>query len=177
MKRYLTIILCLFAILSLLTSCSGYNSPMRDHLSDEQNYHTYRGILCDVYYLDAEYNKVSVLSSEAIPDCDVVLELTFDDSENIRKFLGAEPNPEWALADYKFVFDITKKNHQILVENGFYDAVSKNTPIEITSSSWIYMDSDFFLVAAVTYNETEYLTFDNGILNIREYINEHKSLI
>ncbi len=117
------------------------------------------------------------MSSSEIPECDVVLELTFDDRNNIKKFLGGEPNSEWSLAEYKFSFDITKENNRILVENGFYDTVVANTLIEITSSSYIYMDSNFFFVAAVTYNETEYLCFEDGIKNIREYINEHKSLL
>ena len=103
--------------------------------------------------------------------------ITFDDREIVKKFLGAEPNPEWSLTDHKFHFDVTKENHRILVENGFYDVASTNTPIEITSSSWIYMDGDFFFVAAATYNGTEYLSFEDGILNIKDNINRHKRLI
>ena len=176
-RRFITMILCLFAVLSLLTSCSGYNTQMRNHLSDEANYHSFCGIICDIYYFDAENKKVSLLASDVIPDCDVVVELTFDERDTIKKFLGSEPNSEWSLAEYKFAFDITKENNQILVENGFYDTVVTNTLIEITASSYIYMDSNFFFVAAVNYNETEYLCFEDGIKNIQEYINEHKSLL
>ena len=176
-RRFITMILCLFVVLSLLTSCSGYNTQMRNHLSDEENYHSFCGIICDIYYFDAENKKVSLLASDVIPDCDVVVELTFDERDTIKKFLGSEPNSEWSLAEYKFAFDITKENNQILVENGFYDTVVTNTLIEITASSYIYMDSNFFFVAAVNYNETEYLCFEDGIKNIQEYINEHKSLL
>ncbi|MEE0264139.1 MAG: hypothetical protein UD936_00780, partial [Acutalibacteraceae bacterium] len=101
----------------------------------------------------------------------------FEDRDTIKKFLGAEPNSEWSLAEYKFAFDITKENNQILVENGFYDTISMDTPIEITASNYIYMDSDFFFITAVTYNETAFLTFEDGIRNIQEYLNEHKSLM
>ena len=167
----------LFVLISLLTSCSGYNSKMRNHLRDDMNYHSYRGTICDIYYFDEDDKKVSLLSSDEIPDCDVVVELTFDDLDTIKKFLGSEPNPEWSFTEYKFAFDIAKENHQILFENGFYDIVSVNTPIEITTSSFIYMDSNFFFIAAVTYNETTFLTFEDGIQNIREFINEHKSLL
>ncbi len=52
-----------------------------------------------------------------------------------------------------------------------------NTPIEITASNYIYMDADFFFIAAVTYKETSYLLFEDGIYNIREYIDKHKSLL
>ena len=175
--RFIAMILCLFVVLSLLTSCSGYNSKMRNHLSDEANYHSFSGTICDVYYFDAENKKVSLLASDVIPDCDVVVELTFDDRDTIKKFLGSEPNPEWSLIEYKFAFDITNENNQILVEKGFYDIVSMNTPIEITASDYIYMDSNFFFIAAVIYNETTFLTFEDGIQNVREYIIEHKSLL
>jgi hypothetical protein len=52
-----------------------------------------------------------------------------------------------------------------------------NAPIDITASGLIYMDSNFFFIAAITYNETEYLPFEDGIKNIEEYISAHKSLI
>ncbi len=176
-QRFISMILCLFIFLFLMTSCSGYNSIMQDHLSDKTNYHSYYGVICDIYYFDAENKKVSLLSSDEIPECDVVIELTFDNREVIRKFLGCEPNPEWSLDEYKFTFDVTKENNQILVENGFYETVAVNTQIEITSSSLIYMDSNFFFIAAVTYNESEYLCFEDGIQNIQKYINAHKVLM
>lgn len=176
-KRFVAVILCLAAILFLLTSCSGFNSKMRKHLSDAANYKSCRGVICDVYYLDAENKKVSLLGSEEIPECDVVIELTFDDRETVRRFLGAEPNPEQPLEEYRIQFDITKENHQILAENGFYNIASVNTPVEITASDYIYMDSEFFFVAAVTCNEAEYLRFETGIQNIQEYMDELKSLL
>ncbi len=174
-QRIITTISCLFVF--LLTSCYGYNSIMQDHLSDEVNYNSYRGEICDIYYFDADNKKVSLLSTAENPDCDVVIELTFDDCDVVRQFLGGNPNPEWSLDQYKFSFDITKENNQILIENEFYDAVVTNTLIEFTASSFIYMDSNFFFVAAITYNDTEYLCFEDGIKNIQKYINEHKSLL
>ena len=177
MQRFIATLLCFFILLFLLTSCSRYNSIMRDHLSDKTNYNSYRGEICDIYYFDAENKKTSLLLSDEVPECDVLIELTFDDRDTVKKFLGAEPNPEWSLDEYKFTFDITKENNQILVTNGFYEAVDVNTQIEITASSFIYMDSNFFFIAAVTYNESEYLRFEDGIQNIREYMNEHKSLL
>lgn len=170
-KRFITMGICLFIILSLLTSCSGYNSQMRNHLSDEKNYQSYRGIICDVYYLDEDSKKISLLSSDEVPECDVVIELMFNDRDTIKAFLGSELNPKWSLDEYKFVFDITKENNQILAENGFYDTIVMNTPIEITASSYIYNDSDFFFIVSVIYNGTEYLSFKDGFQNIQEYIN------
>ena len=169
--------LVVFLFLFALTSCSGYNTQMREHLSNETNYHPYRGSICDVYYLDADYKKISLLSTDDIPHCDVVMELTFEDYGTVKTLLGGEPNPSWALDEYKFAFDITKEINQILIENGFYDAIDLNALIEIMASSFIYMDADFFFVAGVTYNETEFLSFGDGIRNIREYITNHESLL
>jgi len=177
MQRYIALVLCLVIILSLLTSCSGYNYIMRNHLSDETNYHSYYGEILDIYYYNDDNKKVSLLSSDKIPECDVVIKLNFDDRDTIKKFLGAEPNPRWSLDKYYFLFEITKENHKILAKNGFYDSVAMSTPIEITASSYIYMDSNFFYIAAVTYNETEYLLFEDGIQNIKKHINKRKSLL
>lgn len=175
-QRIFTMFLCLLIPLSLLTSCSGYNSQMQHHLKNEANYHTYRGTFCDIYYLDKESKKVSLLSNDIIPECDIIIELRFDEFDTIKTFLGAEPNPDRSLNQYTFAFDITKENHKILAQKGFYNAIAANTPIVITTSSFIYMDSNYFLVSAVTYNETEYLRFKDGFQNIQDHIDEHKSL-
>ncbi len=177
MRHFTAMIVCFSILLFLLTSCSGYNSFMRKHLSDETNYASFRGEICDIYYFDAENNKVSILSSDKLPECDVVLELVFEDYDTVKTFLGGEPNPDYALNTFKFQFRITKENNQILMENGFYDTVTINTPIDITASSFIYMDSDFFFIGAVKYNKTEYLHFEDGIGNIKKYINMQKSLL
>lgn len=175
--RFTATISCFFMLLFLLVSCSGYNSLMREHLTDATNYNSYRGEICDIYYFDSENKKVSLLSSDGFSQYNVVIEVTFTDYDTVKKFLGAEPNPERALNDFKFQFQITKENNQLLIANGFYDAIAMNAPIDITSSGLIYMDSNFFFIAAITYNETEYLPFEDGIKNIEEYISAHKSLI
>jgi len=175
--RFTAIISCFFILLFLLASCSGYNSQMRSHLSDATNYDSYRGEICDIYYFDSENKKVSILSSNGFSEHDVVIEVVFEDYDTVKKFLGGDPNPERSLNEHKFAFKITKENNQILTENGFYDAVFMNTPIDITTSSFLYMDAEFFFIAAVTYNETEYLHFEDGIKNIVEFINDHKSLM
>ncbi len=176
-QRFIAMISCLLILLFLLTSCSGYNSVMRNHLSDEANYSTYRGEISDIYYYDEEHRKVSLLPSDKIPEYDIVMELTFEDYDTVATFLGGNPDPERSLDEFKFLFEITKENNKILIENGFYDHVALNTPIDVTTSSFIYMDSDFFYIAAVTYNDTVYLQFEDGIRNIIEYINDHKSLL
>ena len=176
-QRYFVAIISLTVILSILTSCTGYNSIMRNHLCDKKNYHTYCGKLCDIYYFDDKNQKVSLLSNSFIPDCDVMFQLTFsDDIEALEKFLGAMPNTEISLSEYKFSFSVTKENNKILVDNG-YDTVSKNSIIKIIASNFIYMDGQFFLIAAIRFNDTEYLNFEDGFNNIVDHINNNKSLI
>lgn len=175
--RFTAAISCFLILLLLLTSCSGFNAQMRTHLSDKTNYHSFRGTICDVYYFDAENKKVSLLASDEFPESDVRIELAFENYDTVKTFLGSALNPEWSLNAYRVIFEITAENSRILNENGFYDAITANTPIEITASSYIYMDANYFFIAAVTYNKTEYLRFENGIQNIREYINKHRSLL
>ena len=48
-----------------LTSCSNYNSVMRDHLCDRENYDSYRGIVSDIYYLmDSDYFFIAAIADE-----------------------------------------------------------------------------------------------------------------
>lgn len=167
-------ILCLLALLS---ACTGNNPIIRGHLTDRENYDSYSGVIRDIFYYDEENRKVSILSSNEIPECNVFLELTFEDYDTVKKFLGADPNPEWSLSKYQYVFEITDENNQILVDNGFYSVVTSNSSIDISASSYIYMDANYFYIAAITYDDTDYLCFADGFGNIVEYINDHKGLL
>lgn len=162
--------------LFLLTSCSGFNPVMREHLCNRENYASYTGKIRDIYYLDGRGDRVSLLSSDEIPETDVRIELTFEAYDTVKKFLGGTPNPERPPEDHWFVFEITKENHRILRENGFYDLAASDTPIGIWASSYIYMDSDFFFIAAVTYRNTEYLGFEDGFGNIAAYVDSNRGL-
>ncbi len=177
MKRQHLVCAMLFISMFLfaLTSCSGYSAIMRNHLSNEENYASYTGVVCEIYYYDAQDHKVSLLSAEEIPQCDAYMELTFSDRDSVSSFLGGEPNPDWDLDEFQFSFIITKECNQILAENGFYDTVAVDTPIIITASSFIYMDTDFFFIAALACKDKQYLTAEEGLQSIRAYVNENKS--
>ena len=168
---------CFAVSLFLLTSCSGYNKQMIKYLGNKNNYSSYSGEICDVYYYDDSHNKNSVLSLDSLPDTEVIFEISFDHPGIVQVFLGGTPNADRPLDDYKFQFHVTKENNRILKENGFYDVVTRNTKIEIISSDFIYMDSNFFFVAGVTYNNDEYLPFESGFSNIEKYITQNKSLL
>ena len=179
MKRglHLLVILCCVTSSFLLSSCSGYNARMRKHLCERNNYEVYHGVICDIYYYDEENNKESIFVSEDFPERDMVFEIAFDDYDAVKAFLGGNPNSNMGLSDFKFQFRITRENNQVLMKNGFYDTISRNTSIDITASSYIYMDSDSFFIAGISYNETEYLSFETGFSNIESYVNQHKSLL
>ena len=48
--------------------------------------------------------------------------------------------------------------------------------ITVRCSTWIYMDSTFYYVAEIKKQDKTFLSFDDGLKNIREYIDNNKSL-
>lgn len=178
MKKSYSILALLFGILFMLTSCAGYNGIMREHLEDRDNYNTYKGEIVDIYYYDPDSNEIIYdLHPDEYATRELVFEITFSDEESVRTFLGSGPSLERAFTDYRFSFTVTKENSKILAENGFYDVYTANTPIEICASDFIYMDTDFFYIAAVTYEQNEYLSFDDGFANIKDMVSGNKSLL
>lgn len=173
--RISSVLAVCMVILLLLSACSGYNGVMRRHLSNETNYAEYSGIISDIYWYDAE-EKISFFDSGETPKGEVVFEISFSAADDVRTFLGSDPGQNIEPADYVFQYDVTEANNAILEENGFYDAVAAGMPIEITTSSFIYMDTDFYFIAAVCYDGTEYLSFDAGFSNITAYISRNKSI-
>ena len=164
---------CLF----LLTACNGYNTIMREHLSDSNNYEYHIAKICDIYYFDDDNQKVRDFYSDGFSEQSVVFELVFDDYDVVKTFLGAEPNPDVPLNEFKFQFRVTSENSKILMRNGFYDIVKTDKKMLIKASSFIYMDNNYFYIAEVVYGGEEYLPFEDGLENIIKFVNSHKSLI
>ncbi len=173
----LTVIFCCIISVILLSSCSGFNPIMRKHLSDPNNYKAYHAEIKDICYYGDYHRLHSIFSSDTVPDSEIIFELSFSDYDSVQEFCGASPNPDIPLEEYCFLFRVTKKNNLILKENGFYDAVEKDTPIDIVASDFIYMDGNFFFIAEVVYNETEYLPLDTGFDNIVTYVRRNWSLL
>jgi hypothetical protein len=86
------------------------------------------------------------------------------------------PNTDIPLEEYKFQFRVTKDNSNLLSSNGFYNCVSLEAKISVKVSSYIYMDSEFFYIAQVEYDGTEYLNFEDGLENIVDMMDKDKSL-
>ena len=174
LRRSFTMLICIgFAF--MLASCSGYNAVMCRHLSNAENYAEYSGVISDIYWYDDD-EKISFFDSGETPKGEVIFEISFSAADDVRTFLGSDPGQNIEPADYVFQYDVTEANSAILAENGFYDAVIADAPIEIITSSFIYMDTDFYFIAAVCYDDTAYLPFDTGFSNITAYIGRNKSI-
>lgn len=175
--RVFTTGLCCIAILFLLTACTGYNSIMTDHLTNPENYKSYEGIICGIFYTNDNHERIYDLTSDDFKNQDVMLTIQFDSPESVQAFLGSSVSSDQDLTAYSFNLEITKANNRILIDNGFYDAVTTNTPINIIASDFIYMDGNFFYIASISYNGTEYLSFDVGFENIKKMIHANASLL
>lgn len=177
MKKFSCFILILVFLLLALTSCSGYNKIMREHLSDPENYQAYEAILTDIYYRDPVTKEViGDLEKSKITDYETVIIVTFETTEDVRTFLGGTPNHDMSPEEFNFELHVNSYNSKILHSNRFYESVSLGDKITVTASSWIYMDGDFFYIAHLECDGTEYLPFDEGLKNIVDMINKNKSI-
>lgn len=179
MKKTTALTTFLAILLICFTSCSGYNQIMRNHLENADNYHTCEVILKDLYYIDSSTNEKKYdVTDQDFLDNDISLEVSFfNNIEELRPFLGGNPNEDIPLEAYKFQFHVTKSNSNILASNGFYTNITVGEKISVKVSDHIYMDSEYFYVAQLEYKGKEYLSFEEGLKNIVDMMNENKSLL
>ncbi len=156
-KRVFSVIVCVLCLLSF-TSC-GYNKIMYDHLSNIENYETYT----------ATIEKISVVKENR------TLEYYEDKhtSEYIKGTVYLDIFSEEV--GYSIRVEITEENSDILLENGFYEIIEKGLSVEVQTSRWIYMDSDFNYVIGIKYNGTEYLNSQTGLENIIKMMDADRS--
>ena len=69
------------------------------------------------------------------------------------------------------------ESYDLLSERGFFESFSAGDTLTITASPFIYMDGNFFYVAALTHNGTEYLSFDEGLTNIKRMMRRNPSML
>lgn len=179
MRRAIYLFIIAAILLICLTSCSGYNRIMRDHLSAPENYYTQTVTIVDMYYQDSQTREIcrNFSSSDCYgQDITLVIQL-WSNLEEILPFLGSTPDPDAPGEIYQIGLTITANNSKVLYENGFYEAVSSGDEIEVTTSNLIYMDSNFFYIAQIVFNDVVYLDFEVGLRNIIDMMNRNKSLI
>ena len=150
MKRFLFLLITI--ILSLnITACNGYNGIIREHLGNEDNYHSIEATFCsykkadDCVYLYVSVEDKSAFDSSESNSEEINLELVGDNCDIVDEFLA----------------------------NG---EISEDDKITVKCSTLIYMDSTFYYVAEIKAQDKTLLSFDDGLKNIVKYMNDNKSL-
>lgn len=177
MKTTLTGVCLVLSLLLCLTSCTGYNGIMYDHLSDKSNYRTCTATVNDLYYQYKDNEYSSKYDSDRIMNASgVLLYVTFDSKGEIAPFIGVSADSlPWECEEYIITLEIIADNCKVLAQNGFFDVVEKGTEITLTTSDLIYMDANFFYISAITYEGVEYLKESTGLQNIKRMMNQNRS--
>lgn len=175
-KKILYIILICLICFFTLTACTGYNNIMYKHLSNEENYETYKVSIEKIYVCNKETGRLEEYD-EAIHDESYLNSTVRFGISEIDGFCGGEYILEnGSKTDYIVLLDVLSDNSQLLVNSGFYNDFSVGDTIEIQSSNWIYMDTDFYYVIGVKYNGVQYLNSDDGLQNIIDMMDKDRSL-
>jgi len=158
--KALLIILCLACSLSL-TACTGYNNIMYEHLGNIENYKTYEAKIEQIYLYDEEDRQLEKYDKDIHRENNlstVYFDISLGDlNQSIR-------------------LEVISDNNQLLVSNGFYDNFAIGDTVEVQASDWIYMDTDFFYVIGLKYNDVQYLNNKDGLQNIVEMMDKDRSL-
>ena len=163
MKKIISFLLLIIFTVTL-SSCSGYNKKMRNHLSDSASYYEYTVEVQEIAFSQYDSNKLGVF-------------VKFYTKEEVAKFHGVSAenltlNPE----DYLITLEIIGDNINEACDNGLMEEIQSGDVIEVVASNWIYMDGDFFYIIGLSKDNKEYLNKDEGLQNLIIYINENKSL-
>ncbi len=167
--------LCLFLALSL-TACS-FNGIMYRHLSDESNYETHALTLEGVYVCNKETGWLERYD-EAIHDESYLTATVYFGVTDLERLGAGEVVLEDGTKTEPIVLlEVIPENSKMLLENGFYEDFVPKSVLEIVTSTWIYMDGEFFYVIGVAQEKTRYLDSDVGLKNIVEMMDENRSLL
>ena len=150
MKR----LIALLCAVLLLCGCSGIPNAVRRGLAKPEKYTTSTGILLEIRSGD-----------------EIRLRVSFDDPEEVRKYLDGGSNsgdlPSWS------GFQVVGANMQALEDSGFFDEVPLGSTVTIHASNFIYMDGEQFYIAAISCDGKEYLSFEVGFQNIQDYLEQN----
>lgn len=153
MKRLKEVLLLLLTMILLpgMSACSGYNGMMREHLGNRDHYALIDATFCSYKQADDRiYLYVSV--------------------EDPSAFDASEANGE------EIRLELVGDNCQALCEILAKQEIRKGDSMTVRCSTWIYMDTEFYYVAEIKSQDQTFLAFDDGLENIREYMNDRKSL-
>jgi len=177
MKKHLLSFLILFGIILSFSAC-GYNEIMIQHLSDINNYTQYDAKIINMYYEYEEGVFSDNLQNERITDVkNVYIDVLLNSKEEIAHFYGvAESSLNKDCSEYSVRLKIIPENCQKLLKTGFFDVVKTGDNVVLKASNWIYQDSEFFYIIAITRGEVEFLNESDGLKNIVRMMQENKSL-
>ncbi|MBR2340476.1 MAG: hypothetical protein IKA74_06560 [Clostridia bacterium] len=166
---------CLLLILNL-TACTGYNNIMYKHLSNENNYKTYEVAVENIYVRNKETGKLEEYN-DAIHDESYLSATIYFSVSELDGFYGGEYIlDDGTITERMVLLEVLAENSKILLENDFYKNFSAGNVVEIQSSNLVYMDSNFYYVIGVKYDETQYLNAEDGLQNIVDMMDKDRSL-
>ena len=142
----------LLLVMGLLTTCNGgFNAIMYKYLKNPEHY-----VTCTATVTEVGRNR----SGEYYMKCDF-----------------AQPDStKYRLPDQATLY-VPEENYELLAERRFFMNFSEGDTITVTASNLIYMDGEFFYIAALTHNGTEYLSFDEGLQNIKRMMRRNPSML
>ena len=153
----------LLLVMGLLSTCNGgFNLIMYNHLKKSDSY-----ITCTATVTDISRDR------NGYP----YLRCVFDDRSVATRFNGADLAKGADPESYWFALSLPDESYDLLSERGFFESFSAGDTLTITASPFIYMDGNFFYVAALTHNGTEYLSFDEGLTNIKRMMRRNPSML
>ena len=166
----------LITILLVVSSCTGYNKIMYDYLSDSNNYKTYHIEINNFYYFNYDDNHLELINFKQ--NLESKYDKIYFSISELENFDGGNYliNDE-EFSDYMVLLQIEYNNYKILLENNFFADYKLHDSLMVTVSSLIYMDTNFYYISSVTYNNKEYLNSETGLENIIKMMDKNRSII
>ncbi len=175
MKKILIFLMLIISLLGI-SSCTGYNKIMYDYLSDSNNYKTYLIEVNNFYYFNYDNNHYEPINFEEKLESKYD-QIYFSISELVNFDGGNYLINDKELSEYMVLLQITYNNYEILLENNFFEDYKMCDSLKVNVSNLIYMDTNFYYISSVSYNNKEYLNNETGLKNIIEMMDENRSII
>lgn len=144
---------------------SGYNTIMYKTLSNPSFYQT------RMFFIEkmTAYDSLNVVydSSDNFPDDvdTIILE---------GKYIRFVPSVTY---NKPLRVKVVGENVNLLLKSGFFKDYSFGDYIEVSFANFIYMDTEYFYVAGLSYQDKEYIDFEVGLKNIIALMDENRSIL
>lgn len=172
------VVVTLILLTVLLSGCTGYNKIMRDHFSNPDNYYELEIEVTRIYTYDGS-KRYDECFTDIASSNDVDLD-TADIFYINGKVLSGNYEPydkDYYSRQHELDFEISQANVLHLLSTDFYDVVKVGDVLNVRSTIWTYWDREWYYVTEISLNGVKYLTFNEGLQNLIDYMNANKSLI